>query len=104
MWVNRASCSAARSTTRGAAFPTVVTAIPLPKSMNELPSTSTTTPPPAWVTNTGSEDPTPAGSAARCLRSSSADFGPGISVRTRRTCASPGPLFRSTTPYLRLSG
>ena len=35
------------STTRGAALPTVVTAMPEPRSMSELPSTSTRTPPPA---------------------------------------------------------
>jgi hypothetical protein len=48
----------------GTALPTVVTAIPLPKSMNEFWSTSTTTPPLAASTNTGSDDPAPAGRAA----------------------------------------
>ncbi|CQD06331.1 hypothetical protein BN970_01170 [Mycolicibacterium conceptionense] len=49
----------------GAALPTVVTAMPLPRSMNELPSTSTITPPPAAAAYTGAPF---AGSAARAPR------------------------------------
>jgi hypothetical protein len=45
--VNRCTWSATASVTRGALLPTVVTAMPEPKSMSELPSTSTMTPPPA---------------------------------------------------------
>ena len=41
------TCSATAAATRGALLPTVVTAMPEPKSMRELPSTSTMTPPPA---------------------------------------------------------
>src|SRR5258708_19476812 len=54
VWVNCATCSVTRSTTRSALLPTEVTAMPEPKSISELPSTSTMTPPPAAVTNTGS--------------------------------------------------
>ena len=45
--MNAATCSRTASTTRGALLPTVVTAMPEPRSISELPSTSTTTPPPA---------------------------------------------------------
>ena len=38
----------------GRALPTETTAMPEPKSISELPSTSTSTPPPAAVMNTGS--------------------------------------------------
>jgi hypothetical protein len=38
----------------GAEAPTLVTAIPEARSMNELPSTSTSTPPPAAAAKTGS--------------------------------------------------
>ncbi len=48
--VNRAACSATASATFGLALPTLVTAMPEPKSISELPSTSTITPPPASVT------------------------------------------------------
>ena len=86
VWVKSATCSWTRSTTAGAALPTLVTAMPEPKSISELPSASTTTPPPARVTKTGSAVPMPGGTAA-CLRaSSSCDFGPGISVTRRRSC------------------
>ena len=54
VWVNLAACSVTRAVTRGAALPTETTAIPDPKSIRELPSASTITPPPASVTNTGS--------------------------------------------------
>ena len=67
VWVNSATCLRTRSTTRGAALPTLVTAMPEPKSISELPSASTTTPPPARVTKTGSVVPMPGGTAA-CLR------------------------------------
>ena len=45
--VNACTWAATASATRGLALPTVVTAMPDPKSISELPSTSTTTPPPA---------------------------------------------------------
>jgi hypothetical protein len=45
--VKDCTCSATAAATRGALLPTVVTAMPEPKSIRELPSTSTMTPPPA---------------------------------------------------------
>jgi hypothetical protein len=91
VWVNRAACALTRSTTRGAALPADTTAMPEPKSISELPSASTRTPPPAAVTKTGSTWLTPR--ATLCCRrwSSSRDAGPGISVTTRRSWGSPGP-------------
>ena len=50
VWVKSATWACTRSTTRGAALPTVVTAMPEPKSISWLPSTSTRTPPPARST------------------------------------------------------
>ena len=48
--VNAAICSVTASMTRWLPFPTVVTAIPEPKSMSWLPSTSRTMPPAPSVT------------------------------------------------------
>src|SRR6478735_4717746 len=59
VWVKRSTCSRTPSTTCGAALPTPTTAIPEPRSISELPSTSTSTPPPARSTNTGRTVPTP---------------------------------------------
>ena len=61
--MNLATCSATRALTRGAALPTETTAMPDPKSISELPSASTITPPPASVTNTGSTWLTPRATA-----------------------------------------
>ena len=47
VWVKSATCACTASTTRGAALPTETTAMPEPKSISWLPSTSTTMPPPA---------------------------------------------------------
>ena len=78
VWVNRSTCSVTAATTRGAEEPTVVTAMPAARSMNRLPSTSSTMPPEARAANTGSVVPTPVGSAA-CRRAiSSWELGPGI--------------------------
>ncbi len=41
VWVNRATCWLTASTTAGTAWPTLTTAIPDPRSMRALPSTST---------------------------------------------------------------
>ena len=41
VWANLAIWSRTASTTAGAACPTLTTAIPDPRSINELPSTST---------------------------------------------------------------
>jgi hypothetical protein len=86
VWVNRAACSATAATTGGAALPTEVTAMPEPKSISELPSASTSTPPPARSMKTGSAVPTPGGTAAVRRAISSCDFGPGIAVTSRRRC------------------
>src|SRR3954470_17720658 len=53
-------CSITRSTTCGALLPTLATAMPEARSISELPSASTRTPPPAASTNTG-EAPAPGG-------------------------------------------
>jgi hypothetical protein len=50
VWVKAATCAWTAATTSGAAWPTLVTAMPEPRSMKELPSTSTTTPPAARST------------------------------------------------------
>lgn len=88
VWVKSASCAEARRTTASAEAPTVVTAMPEPKSIRLLPSTSSITPPPARVTNTGSVEPTPCATAATRRACSSCDFGPGMAVTTRRSCGS----------------
>src|SRR5487761_96083 len=94
VWVNLAACSVTPSTTRGALLPTETTAIPDPKSISELPSTSCSTPPPAALTNTGSTLLTPR-ATLRCRRSSSArEAGPGISVTSVRCCGRSGPEAR----------
>src|SRR5262245_49613213 len=83
--VNAATCSCTRETTEGAALPTVVTAMPEPRSIRVLPSVSRTTPPPAASTNTGSVLPTPSATYCFLRASFSCDRGPGISV-TRFRC------------------
>ena len=89
--MNRATCSRTPATTRGALLPTDVTAMPEPKSISELPSTSMSTPPPAAVMNTGRTWLTPRATLASRRASSSREQGPGISVTRRRTWARPGP-------------
>src|SRR5215468_177172 len=91
VWVNLAACSRTRSATRGALLPTETTAMPEPKSMSELPSASTSTPPPAAVMNTGRMLLTPRATARSRRASSSREAGPGISVTRRRCCGSAGP-------------
>ncbi len=49
VWVKLATWSATASTTRGDELPIVVTAMPEPRSMSRLPSTSSTMPPNARV-------------------------------------------------------
>ena len=49
VWVKAATCSCTPRTTDGAALPTETTAMPEPRSISELPSASTMTPPPAAV-------------------------------------------------------
>src|SRR6478735_1535742 len=88
--VNAATCSCTAATTRGALAPTLVTAMPEPRSMSWLPSTSTTMPPSARSANTGMVVATPAATAA-CLRAiSRRETGPGISVWRSRCCPTVG--------------
>src|SRR3984957_6692654 len=93
VWVNRSACSRIPAVTRGALLPTDVTAIPEPKSISELPSTSMITPPPALM-KMGRTWLTPRATLASRRTSSSRDAGPGISVTRRRTWARPGPPCR----------
>lgn len=86
--VKAASCSVALATTASALLPTLVTAMPDPKSISELPSTSSSTPPLARDTYTGRVVPTPAATAPSLRACSSCDFGPGIAVTRRRSCGS----------------
>ena len=77
---------------RGAALPTVVTAMPLPRSMNELPSTSTT----HAAAGGGGVDAGAAGQSGRerglaAVGQFDANGVPVISVTIRRTCSSSGP-------------
>jgi uncharacterized protein len=66
----------------------VVTAIPDPKSIKLLPSTSTTTPPPAATAKTGIVVPTPRATALVFRAMSSSERGPGIAVFRMRCCSS----------------
>src|SRR6478609_8007233 len=95
--VNAAACSCTRETTAGAALPTLVTAMPEPRSISELPSTSTRTPPPAAVTKTGSAVPTPSATCCFLRSSRSREPGPGISVTSRRSWGRVGPPVRVVT-------
>ena len=65
----------------------MVTAIPDPRSMNRLPSTSSMMPPAARATNTGMVTPTPRDTAATRRFDSSVDTGPGIAVTSLRLCS-----------------
>jgi hypothetical protein len=91
VWVNWATCACTRSTTALAALPTEVTAMPEPKSMSELPSASSSTPPPAAVTKTGRVVETPRATAAERRSISAREAGPGISVTRVRRCGSSAP-------------
>jgi hypothetical protein len=91
-------------------LPTLATAIPDPRSISELPSTSTSTPPPAAVMKTGRVVPTPSATVAARRAISSRDRGPGISVTRRRSWGSSGPPMRTSgavsmlIPHARRSG
>src|SRR6478672_6498368 len=95
--VKAAACSCTRDTTDGAALPTLATAMPEPRSISELPSTSTRTPPPAAVTKTGSAVPTPSATCCFLRSSRSREPGPGISVTSRRSWGRVGPPVRVVT-------
>ena len=78
--VNASTWAWTASTTRGALLPTVVTAMPDPRSIRQLPSTSTTMPPPARTPNTGIVVPTPWATADVLRAISSCERGPGMAV------------------------
>jgi len=88
VWVKSATWARTASTTLGAELPMVVTAIPEPKSMSRLPSTSSTIPPAARAANTGTVMPTPAdnrrsaafGQLERCR---TGDFGDEVAASVR---------------------
>ena len=91
VWVNAATWACTRDTTPSAALPTVVTAIPEPRSIRELPSASRMIPPPAASTKTGSVVPTPSATYC-CLRASfCCETGPGIAVTRLRRWARAAP-------------
>ena len=92
--VNFATWSVTVRHNRGALLPTVVTAIPEPRSMSELPSTSRRTPPPAAATNTGRVVPTPSATCAVRIQPRGGP-GPGMAVTRRRSCGRVGPPRRS---------
>src|SRR5450756_133789 len=87
VWVKSSTWDFTADTTRGAELPTVVTAIPEPRSIRWLPSTSTRMPPPARSTYTGSPVPTPAETADNLRFWSSSEQGPGIAVTRIRRCS-----------------
>jgi hypothetical protein len=60
-------------------LPTLTTAMPEPRSISELPSTSTITPPPARSTKTGSVVPMPERPQRRDGPAALATAGPGCS-------------------------
>src|SRR5919112_6606580 len=64
VWVKRSTCSRTAATTRGAALPTLVTAMPEAKSIHSRPSTSRTMPPPALSTYDVTTELTPLATAA----------------------------------------
>ena len=89
--VNAFTCSITFFTTRSAELPTLTTAIPAPRSIIEFPSISTITPPPALSTTTGIAIPREEETASARRLIIASDFGPGIAVTTRRSCAIFGP-------------
>ena len=91
VWVNCATCCCTRLTTASAALPTDATAMPEPKSISELPSASSITPPPAAVMKTGSVVETPRATVELRRSIRVRETGPGISVTRLRRCGSSGP-------------
>ena len=65
--------------------------MPAPRSISELPSTSTMTPPPARSTKTGSVVPTPRATAAPRRANSSVERGPGHGGHQPALLGEPGP-------------
>ena len=87
VWVKCSTASLTAPTTAGSEAPTLVTAMPEPRSMKELPSTSWMMPPSASATYTGTVDATPAATTALRRSVRATDFGPGKSAWTRRFCS-----------------
>src|SRR5437870_9439389 len=85
--VKRSSCSRIASVTATEEFPTFSTAMPAPRSISWLPSTSRRIAPDAASTKIGVDEPRPFGTAARRRSSIARDLGPGISVASLRSCA-----------------
>ena len=77
VWVNFVGLLGEPLDDRGAALPTLVTAMPEPKSMSRLPSTSTRSAPSAWSTYTGSVTPNPRATAERAPRAARPSVVPG---------------------------
>ena len=77
VWVKSATWAWTASTTRGEALPMVVTAIPEPRSMSELPSALEDAAAGATA-SIGTVCPTPAATAAALRASSASDLGPGM--------------------------
>src|ERR1700753_3825952 len=75
--VNCRNCSTARLTTASALLPTLVTAMPEPRSISELPSTSCTTPPPGAGAKARQRDRDPARHALVAPREQLPRLGPG---------------------------
>ena len=73
----------------------MVTAIPEPRSMKRLPSTSSRIPPAARAQNTGMVTPTARETEATRRLASSVELGPGMAVTSLRVC--------STTVLTRIS-
>ncbi len=95
VWANRSTCSRTAATTRGWAWPTPVTAMPDPRSIRVLPSTSVSSAPEPLSIQAGSTVETPAATAAVRRAVSSRDRGPGSSVTSRRLPVLTSPLITS---------
>src|SRR5438034_2594772 len=84
--VSSSSCFCAAATTSGGVWPTFRTEMPVAKSISRLPSTSSMIQPEARAVTMGWTLNTAWGMAAFRRSNHSRDFGPGISVRTFRSC------------------
>jgi hypothetical protein len=82
VWANRSIWACTASRTAGAAWPTEVTAMPEPRSISELPSTSTRIAPDPSATYNGIVELTPEATAALRRAWRASDRGPGRSVTT----------------------
>ncbi len=85
--VSSPSCALAAATTAGSVCPIVMTPMPEPRSMNWLPSTSTTIAPWARSMKTGIAEETPEATTASRRSWSAIERGPGTAVTMRRSAA-----------------